>query len=183
MGHIYDRNMHLYQPVSLYQAAASAGSATFTLTKSGNLWYLRCVGGATGEPHAIAVKQVISPYLACSADTPGYSQKGFCLKRVTIWYYPALNVTSVAAALYQATAPADGAAWGSASAMDVSYDADHDAAAERIADQYHRMTLTLTSPTWLAPTTLYTVEFQSELGNSGEVYLIHGVRAEGEIRL
>ena len=63
MGHIYDRNMHLYQPVSLYQAAASAGSATFTLTKSGNLWYLRCVGGATGEPHAIAVKQVISPYL------------------------------------------------------------------------------------------------------------------------
>ena len=87
------------------------------------------------------------------------SQRGSCLKSIDLYYE--LNtalLTSLAATIYLVTYPADGAAFADPVSQAFSYDAGHDAAGERVTEAYHKMTLTLTTPIWIAADELVQVQ-------------------------
>jgi hypothetical protein len=78
------------------------------------------------------------------------AQKGAYLRSIDIWFaVTTAALDSLAATIYKATLPADGAAYAAPASQAFSYDAGHDTAAERIDVDEHKMTLTLTTPFWL----------------------------------
>ncbi len=69
---------------------------------------------------------------------------------------------AVAAAIYKATLPANGAAHAAPTAITFSYDTGHDTAAERLTLDEHKMTFTITTPAWLDDDDVYFVELQCD---------------------
>ena len=111
------------------------------------------------------------------------SQRGSYLKSVDLYYE--LNtapLTSLAAAIYLGTFPADGAAFADPVSQAFSYDTGHEAAGERVTQAYHKMTLTLTTPIWIADDEFVQVQIQAS-APAGTNFSWYGARFNFTLRL
>lgn len=85
--------------------------------------------------------------------------KGSLVRSVDIWYEVGTAAcTSVGAAVYRLTVPADNASPSAPAVVTFTYDAGHDTNAKRYAVQKHRMMLAVTTPIWLAADDVVFVE-------------------------
>lgn len=145
MGYIRDDG--LVQVVGPADSLVSAGTWTDTLVSG--IWSRQRTAGAGAF------------YLAFMARLlqNSTSQRGSYVTSVDLyWKVGTAALTSLAATIYLVTLPADGAAFGAPASQAFSYDTGHDAAGERVTVDEHKMTLTLTTPIWVAEDELLQVE-------------------------
>jgi hypothetical protein len=144
MGYVHDTAMS--QVIDPAEFQHSAG--TWTQTNAANMWYLRRTAADVNFVSKIPIK----------IPQNSVALKGSKLVSVQLFYDVTVGaLTTLGAALYKATLPADGAAMATA-LVATSYDTGHDAAGERVDVDQHKMTLTLTTPAWLDDDDLYYVE-------------------------
>jgi hypothetical protein len=148
----------------------SAGTWTETVTS--NVWSdVRTAANATWVT-------MIPIYLPQSSS---YHQ-GSYLVSIDIWYKVATEaLDSLAATIYKATLPADGAAYGAPSSLDFTYNSGKDTAGERAEVDESKMTLTLDTPIWLDDDDQVYVELAGDGGANG-VFEIFGARANFTLR-
>lgn len=147
MGYVNDTHMHYWLSPHAWSyvtgtwAAAAGVVANTTVMK-------RTAGDA--------LSTVTIPVTVPSNDGPN---KGCYVKSIDIYFEITANpLDSLAATIYLATLPADGAAFAAPASQTFTYDTGHDIAAERIDVDQHKMTLTITTPIWIEEDQLLTVE-------------------------
>ncbi len=175
MGHIFDKNFSFGIPSVPAATYVAAGAATFSFSYGGHIWTLVVTAGGAGA--SVVVQVAVRPPVGQGEA----AQKGFYLKSLDLWYLTVDAVSSLNMGVYLATLPADGAAWGAPASQAFTYDAAHDTNGERVANAYHKMTLTITAPFWIPATQICTVEYALSLGNDGQIYLT-AARANGYLR-
>ena len=168
MGYVHDTHMSQFIDPKTFQHSAG----TWTDTNAANMWTsVRTAANATW------VTKIPIPIPQNSS-----ANKGAKLVSVDIYFVIATEaMDAVAAVLYKGTLPADGAAETTA-AVTTTYDAGHDAAAERIDIDEHKMTLTITTPAWLDDDDQYYVELSGDGGANG-VFSFVGARANFTLRV
>jgi hypothetical protein len=132
MGYVHDTAMSAL--TSLSQITTTVG--TWAMTVASHLWTLN---------HTAADNTSV---LKIPLNLPGNAAalKGALLKSVDIWWSNATaDLDALSAEIYKAVLPASAGTL-AASAQTFTYDTGHDAAAERITQAVHKMTLTLTTP-------------------------------------
>ena len=169
MGYVHDTSMSQFIPPEVAQFSAG----TWTDAVASNVWSKQ---KAAADEAAVAKIPIKIPQNSVA-------QKGAYLRSIDIWF----NVTvaaldSLAATIYKATLPADGAAYAAPSSQAFSYDAGHDTAAERIDVDEHKMTLTLTTPFWLDEDDEVYVELAVD-GALTSVFDYYGARANYTLRI
>ncbi len=168
MGYVHDTAMSKFVDPKDFQNSAG----TWTQTNAANLWYLR----HTAEAVAFVTKIPVKPLQNSVA------LKGSKLLSVDLFFVNGTaNLTTLTAALYKATLPADGAAMATV-LVATSYDAGHDTAPERVDQDEHKLTLTLTTPAWLDDDDLYYVEVSVDPA-AGSVFDWYGARVNYTLRV
>jgi len=111
------------------------------------------------------------------------SYKGSKLVSIDVWWecLTAAN-DALAAVIYEATLPANGAAFAAPTSLAFSYDTGHDLAAERLTLDQHKMTLTLTTPLWMDHDSLVTVEITIDAAATSDITFF-GARANFTLRI
>jgi len=169
MGYVHDTAMSLF--IGPEEVQQSAG--TWTATVASNVW-----STVRTAANAAWVTKIPIKLLANSV-----ALKGSKLASIDIWFKIATEaMDSVAATIYLATLPADGAAYGAPAAQTFDYDTGHDAAEERVDVDEHKMTLTLDTPIWVDEDDEIYVELAGDGGASG-VFTYYGVRANFTLRV
>jgi hypothetical protein len=146
MGYVHDTHMSQFIPPNLAwgdTATWAMGAGQVAHTKS-----LSC--DATDETATLHIPVML----------PSNSQanKGAYLKSIEIDFeILTAACDAMAATIYKLSRGADGAA-ATATSVDFSYDTGHDAAAERIDVDQHKMTLTLDTAAWIDNDEEYWVE-------------------------
>jgi hypothetical protein len=149
----------------------SAG--TWTDTQAVNVW----------SANRTAADVAFNIYIPIKIPQNSVALKGSKLVSIDIfWVVTTTALDSLAAAIYQATLPANGAAHAAPTAVTFTYDTGHDAAAERLTLDEHKMTLTITTPAWLDDDDVYFVEIQADPA-IGSVFKFHGARANFTFRV
>ena len=147
----YVNNTHMRQFVGPDKAQFSAG--TWTDTVASNVWSKN----RTAADAAFVVKIPV--------DLPGNAAEaleGATIEAIELFYVVGTAaMDSVAAALYKTTLAANGTL-PSAAAVTTSYDTGHDAAAERITVDEHRLKLTVTTPALVHDDGAYHVELSCD---------------------
>ncbi len=168
MGYVHDTQMsHLIHPGEMLFTAG-----TWTDTVASNVWYKR-------RTAADAAATVQIPILILQ-NAAAY--KGCKLVSIDVFFViSAAGLDALAATLYKATLPADGSAM-SAASVATSYDTGHDTAGERIDQDEHKMTLTLTTPAWIDEGDYYFVEVVID-GSAAGVIDIMAARANFTLRV
>jgi hypothetical protein len=170
-GYVHDTAMS--QAIHPNQMMKSAGTWTEVETSVADVWALR-------RSAADAVCNVRIPVVLPSNAG---AQKGAYLKSVDVFYtVGTAALDALAAAIYEANFPADGAAAGAATAHPFSYDSGHDTAGERIDVDEHTMTLTLNTPIWLDASDLFHVELAIDAAATS-VFEFLGARVNYTLRL
>jgi hypothetical protein len=148
----------------------SAG--TWTDTNAATMWYLRRTAANATWVTKIPIK--------IPQNSGAY--KGSKLVSIDLFFVITVEaMDSLAAVLYKATLPADGAAMATV-AVTTSYDSGHDAAGERVDVDEHKMTLTITTPAWLDDDDLYYIEVSGDGGANG-VFDWYAARANFTFRV
>ncbi len=169
MGYVHDT--HMSQFIGPEEAQHSAGTWTAT-NGAGNLWYSRRTAADANWVTKIPIK----------LPQNSVALKGSKLVSVDIYFVISdAALDALAAVLYKFTLPADGAA-GTAAAVTTTYDTGHDAAAERVDVDEHKMTLTLSTPEWMDDDAVYYVEISGD-GSAAGVFDLYGARANFTLRL
>ena len=135
MGYVHD-NVSTIIPFTRY--AHSAG--TWTPSVASNVWYNRRTAADAAAVSCIPL-----------ADVPQRdgSTKGSKLNSIDVHFRVVTGaLDAMEAHLYKATLAADGTLF-SVAELTTTYDTGHDAAAERIDVDEHKMTLTVTAPAYL----------------------------------
>ncbi len=146
MGYIRDDGMVLFAGPD--DCLASGGTWADTMDGS---WIWSRRRSAAAAPFWLAVQAKLLQH----ADT----LKGSYLTSIDLYYkIGAAAMTSLAAKVYLVTMPANGAAFAAPVEQDFTYDTGHDAAAERVTADEHKMTLTLDTPIWIAEDELVQVQ-------------------------
>jgi hypothetical protein len=135
MGYLHD-NVQIVVPFS--KIAHSAG--TWTATVASNVWYSRRTAADAAATSYIPLMEV--------PQRDG-AMKGAKLNSVDFHFRVVTGaLDAMEAHLYKGTMAADGTLWTTAE-VTTTYDTGHDAAAERIDVDEHKMTLTVTTPFYL----------------------------------
>lgn len=135
MGYVHD-NVSIVVPFTRF--AHSAG--TWTATVASNVWYNRRTAADAAATTYIPLGGV--------PQRDG-ATKGAKLNSVSVDFrVVTAALDAMEAHLYKATMAADGTLF-TVAEVTTTYDAGHDSAAERIDVDEHKMTLTVTTPTWL----------------------------------
>lgn len=135
MGYVHD-NFSVVIPFSNY--AHSAG--TWTATVASNVWYSRRTAADAAATSYIPLGNV--------AQRDG-AKKGAKLNSIDVHFRIVTGaLDAMEAHLYKATMGADGSIL-TVAEVTTSYDTGHDAAAERIDVDEHKMTLTVTTPAYI----------------------------------
>ena len=138
MGYVHDTSMSMFIPPNLAHAqtgtwSEGAGQVAGTITKEKS---------AADETATLTIPVLLPGNSA--------SYKGCKLVSIDIyWEVTAAALDALAATIYQAVLPANGAAIAAPTSLAFSYDSGHDDAAERITQDQHSMKLTLTTPKWI----------------------------------
>lgn len=170
MGYVHDTAMAL--AVHPNECMYSAGTWTDTETGVADVWARR-------RTAANATANVRIPIKLFSNAA---AMKGCYLKSIDIFYEITTEAfDAVAATVYKTVFPADGAAFAAATSIAFTYDAGHDAAAERIDVDQHTMTLTITTPFWIDDGEMVFVELALD-GNTNGVFDFLGARANFTLR-
>lgn len=172
MGYVHDTSCAVRFPPEMMQASAG----TWTNAAASNIWYTRRTAAASTAVLKIPLSTIVQNSSA---------GKGSLLKSVDIWYELSTAAASgITPVIQKQSLPADAAAYGAPSALAFSYDSGHDSAAKRLALQKHRMTLTLTTPVYLADGDDVYVELTVDCSSAGTaVFDYHGCRANISMRL
>ncbi len=113
----------------------------------------------------------------------GASYKGAYLKSIDVWWEDrTLAMDAVTAAIYKATLPATGDAFAAPAAVTFAYDSGHDTAPKRLTLDQHKMTLTITTPFWLAADDLVELVITADAGATSD-FDFYGCRANFTLRL
>ncbi len=147
MGYVHDTHMHhwlsamrWFYVTGTWAAAAGVVANTAVMKRT------------AGD----GLSTVTIPIGLPSNDGPS---KGCYIQSIDIYFEITANpLDSLAATIYLATLPADGAAVAAPASQTFTYDTGHDAAGERIDVDQHKMTLTITTPVWIEEDQLLTVE-------------------------
>jgi hypothetical protein len=137
MGYVHDTGMSQYiPPTAMHYVTGtwvdSAGVVAHTISRKKN---------AADETATVTIPVPVPGNSAAS--------KGSYVKSIEIDFeVVTAALDSLDAAIYKLTRGADGSAFTAAS-QSFTYDSGHDAAAERIDVDQHRMTLTLDTPLWI----------------------------------
>lgn len=170
MGYVHDTTMSKFVPPELVQFSAG----TWTDTVAANVWSKQ---KTAADPAFVAKIPVLPPMQSSNGS------KGCYLKSIDIWWKNGTaDLTSLAATIYKAVLPANGAAFAAPAAQVFTYDAGHDAAAERITQDEHKMTLTLTTPIWVDNDDEVYVELAVDPA-AGSVFDYYGARFNFDVRL
>ena len=168
MGYIRDE---LVQVAGAVDCLVSAGTWTDTLT--GGVWSRR--RSAAAAPFYLAFAGRLLQH--------GCLQRGSCLAGVDPFYKVGTSaLNSLAAAVYLVTLPPDGSAFEDPVAQVFSYDTAHGTAGERVTVSEHRMTLTISTPFWVAHDELVQVELAKSAA-AGSVFDWYGARFTITLRL
>lgn len=144
MGYVHD-NVQIIVPFTEF--AHSAG--TWTATVASNVWYNRRTAADAGATTYIPLGGV--------PQRDG-AVKGAKLTSVDVHFrIVTAALDAMEAHLYKATMGADGALL-TVAEVTTTYDTGHDAAAERIDVDEHKMTLTVTTPAYLEDNEMLFVE-------------------------
>jgi hypothetical protein len=144
MGYVHD-NVSIIVPSTAY--AHSAG--TWTQTVASNIWYNRRTAADAAATSMIPLSNV--------PQRDG-ATKGAKLNSVDVHFrVVTAALDAMEAHLYKGTLAADGTLWTTAE-VTTTYDTGHDAAAERIDVDEHKMTLTVTTPFYLEESEFLYVE-------------------------
>jgi hypothetical protein len=169
MGYVHDTSISRF--IHAIECLFSAG--TWTHTVASNLWTMN----RTAADAAFTVHIPVQAPLQSSV-----ALKGAYLKSVDIWFTVGTAALDAAAAtLYKETLAADGAACTTA-AVTTSYDTGHDAAAERVDVDEHKMTLTVTTPFWVDDDETCYVELVCDAA-ANSVFSMIGARANFTLRI
>ena len=171
MGYVSDRNMSQWLPPTMAHCvtgtwADAAGQVAGTIAKT------KAAADVTG---------VLTIPIVIPSNSDQY--KGCYLKTIDIYFeIVTAAATAMAALVHKVTLPADGAAIGTVEELAFSYDTGHDAAAERIDVDQHKMTLTLTTAEWLDNDEVIQVQLTIDAAATGTFEYL-GARANFELRL
>ena len=155
MGYVHD-DFSVVIPFT--QFAHSAG--TWTQSVASNVWYNRRTAADAAAVSYIPLGNV--------PQRDG-AKKGAMLNSVDVHFrIGTAALDAMAAVLYKATLGADGSLL-TVAAVTTSYDTGHDAAAERIDVDEHKMTLTVTTPTYLEENEMLFVEITWDGSGTGVI--------------
>jgi len=170
MGYIHDVNMIAVLPPELCQVS---DTQAWSDAVSSNVWSRNRAAGATSFVLKVPV------FLPQNSA----AQRGAYFRSVEIWWEVTTDaLTSLAAAIYEATLPANGDAFGAPALQAVAYDTGHDTAGERITADQHKMTLSLATPIWLDDDDLVYLEI-SVTAPATSVFKYYGARLTYTLRL
>lgn len=109
--------------------------------------------------------------------------KGACLVGVDVWWsVTTADLNALTAEIYKASLPLNGQAMTAPASLGFAYDAAHAQAADRISQDKHAMSLTLTSPTWLGAGDDVYVELSINAA-AGSLVKIYAARARYTLRV
>jgi hypothetical protein len=169
MGYVHDTAMSQFIPPEACQYTVG----TFADGVASNVW--------SKDKTAADDTSVIKIPIAIPQNS--VAQKGGYLRGIDIWFaVTTAALDALAATIYKATLPADGAAYAAPASQAFSYDEGHDTAAERIDIDEHKMTLTLTTPFWLDNDDEVYVELSVDAGLTS-VFKFYGARANFTLRI
>lgn len=170
MGYVHDTTVSRFIPPE--KAQFSAG--TWSDAVASNVW---------SKNRAAADASFVLKIPICPPVQSSRGLKGAYLKSIDVWYeVGTAALDSLAAAVYRATLPANGAAFAAPAAQSFTYDGAHDAANERITADEHRMTLSLAAPFWVDDDDQVTVELSVDAAATS-VFKYYGARANFTLRL
>jgi hypothetical protein len=159
------------QFVSPAEFMHSAG--TWTQTNANNVWYAR----RTAANAAWVTRIPINP------PQNNHMHKGAKVTSVEILFEVTVEaMDAVTATIYKAAIGADGATVLTATEVTNTYDTGHDAAAERIDADQHKMTLTITTPEFLKDSDVWYIEFSGDGGANG-VFDFYGAMIHYTLRV
>jgi hypothetical protein len=168
MGYVNDTQMSAFTPAE--ECTGTVG--TWAMAVASNVWSLN----KSAADNTSVVK--IPLHLPANAA----ALKGALLKSVDIWWACGTGANdAVSAALYKQALPVDGTL-STAAAVTTTYDTGHDAAAERLTLDEHKMTLTLSTPEWVDEDAVYYVELTIDAAATS-VDKIFGARANYTLRV
>ena|SRR3990167_86756 len=171
MGYVHDTQMAQYFAPGVGHYATGtwtdvAGAVTGTIVK---------------KKTATAETSIVTLPVALMANSVAY--KGCYLKSVEVyWEVLVAALTTVTAAINKITLPLGNAAAPALEALTFTYDALHDAAAERITLDQHAMTLTITTPEWMSNLSVIYVQMTMVAPATSTIEFL-GYRGNFDIRL
>jgi hypothetical protein len=172
MGYIHDTGMCIFQPPELSQIDDEVSA--WSDEGAGNVW---------SKDRAAAAGTFVLKIPFILPHQNSTDSKGSRPTSIDIWWYVGTAaLVSLAAAISLVTLPATGSAWGTATAQTFTYDTSHDTAGERITAAYHKMTLTLDDPDWIANTRCLLVELSVEAAGTS-VFKYFGSRINYTLRV
>jgi hypothetical protein len=168
MGYVNDTQMSAF--TSPAECTGTVG--TFAMAVASNVWTLN----KTAADNTSVIK------IPLKLPANAAALKGALLKSVTIWWSNGTaDLDALAAVIYKSTLPAQAGSL-SAAAVTTTYDTGHDAAAERITQATHKMTLTVTTPVWVDEDQEFYVELTVDAA-AGSVFKLVGARADYTLRV
>ena len=146
MGYVHDTHFSQFIPPTL----AWGDTATWAMA-AGQVAHTKAL-------HADATDETATLHIPVLLPSNSQASKGALLKSIEIDFEVLVAACdAMAATIYKLTRGADGSDAVAAS-VSFSYDTGHDAAAERIDVDEHKMTLTLDTPAWIDNDEEYWVE-------------------------
>lgn len=171
MGYVHDTHMHQWIPCT----ACHAVTGTWTLA-AGAVANTIAKHKAAGAETAIVTIPITLPM----NDGP---EKGAYLVSVDVYFEQLAAVTtSTDALIHRATLPINGAPIGTVESLAFSYDTGNDTAGERLVQDQHTMTLTLTTPVWVEEDQLIQVQLTFVCGGAVTLDIL-GARANYTYRI
>jgi hypothetical protein len=155
------------------RALKSAGTWTEKETATADVW---CI-------ERTAADAACNVHIPIPLPSNGSAKKGSYLKSVNVWFVILVGaLDAMAANIYKVTLQADGGALVAGESIAFTYDAGHDAAAERVDVDEHVMTLTLDTPVWIDDDEQIFVELVLDNG-AASVFELLGARANYTFRV
>lgn len=168
-GYVHDTAMSFW--ITAQSMGYTVGVWTFTIVSN------------VGLMRHTAAANVSVIHIPITLPQNSVALKGSYLKSIDIWYKVATAaMNAVTPVVTKVIAPGDNAAFPAVTTPAFTYDAGHDTAAERIAIQNHKMTLTITAPFWLDDDDEAYVELTLDAALT-TVVDVYGARANFTLRI
>ena len=171
-GYVHDTATSLF--IAPGQCLLTVGAWVDTVSPTTALVYMK------KRTAAAATNQCIIPI---PIPQNSVALKGSLLKTIDIWWETSTAAfTTVTALISKGTLPADTAAFAAPAAPAFTYDSLNDTNAKRVAVEQRKMTLTITTPAWLAADDYYFVDLTLVAAGTTQ-FDFYGARANYTLRL
>jgi len=171
-GYVHDTASSIFIPPG--QCQYTTGTWTDTVSPTTALVYMK------RRTAAAATNQLVIPI---PVPQNSVALKGSLLKSIDIWWeMTVVTPTTLTALISRATLPADTASYAAPAAPAFTYDALNDTNAKRIAVEQRKMTLTVTTPFWLAADDQVYVDI-TLVATATAVMDFYGARANYTLRM